>query len=199
MIDDDVYIPTIYSIKDAKRYATEAKVHYHEVLKLEENDIETHYQLSLLYLTMLETTLIQSIDNIQSPLAITSVQYLRSMICSGERAITQPPQPNKRTNIDPDDSDYGDEEKNENIVNINYYDYPIGRGIYSPWFSSRIEIHNLYLEGWKKCIIVRIHADDASEKRHSRQQSNALRGHLKIKYASKKSEWIRFIERSNNK
>lgn len=50
--------------------------------------------------------------------------------------------------------------------------------------SNRFEQHyfcadnDQYLEGWKKCIIEQIHTDDAAEKRHSRQQSIALRGHL---------------------
>eukprot|EP01084_Bolivina_argentea_P134242 236813_1 len=63
-------------------YAQGSKLHYERVLLLEENDIETHYQLSLLYLTMLETTLIESIDNIQSPLS-----YNDTKLCKDRRGI----------------------------------------------------------------------------------------------------------------
>ena len=114
---------------------------------MEENDIETHYQLSLLYLTMLETTLIQSIDNIQSPLAVTSIQYLQSMICSGERAIPQQ-QPQQQKQDDDDD----DDDEDENNVNINYYDYPIGRGIYCRGIHNvlrfMIYVHVIYKSQW---------------------------------------------------
>ena len=108
---------------------------------------------------MLETTLIQSIDNIQSPLAVTSIQYLQAMICSGERAIPnmninkqqqqQRQQQKQKQNMDNQDDDDDDDEEdindgeNENNININYYDYPIGRGIYSPWYVDHIEIHDL--------------------------------------------------------
>ena len=110
-------------MNDAKYFADEAIKYYQHVLKLDENDVETHYQLSLLYLTQLETTLLESIDNIESTLAMFSVQIMCKDICG-----------NNNLNIDG---------LNNNNKRKYYYDYPIGRGIYSPWYNDRNEIKQL--------------------------------------------------------
>ena len=135
-------------MSECAEHALDAKTHYHHVLKLEENDVETHYQLSLLYLTMMETTLIQSIDHIRSPLAAVSIQTLEADLCSGRRPVPiQRDFDHENTRNEHGHShhenDGNDNEDTYSRLRVNYADYPIGRGIYSPWYSERIEIHDL--------------------------------------------------------
>ncbi|ETO14219.1 hypothetical protein RFI_23150, partial [Reticulomyxa filosa] len=56
-------------LAEALECANAAVQNYHKVLQIEENDVETHYQLALLYLTQLETCVSSSIDDISSPIA----------------------------------------------------------------------------------------------------------------------------------
>lgn len=95
---------------------------------MDPDDVETHYQLSLLYLTMMETTLLESIDAVRSPLAAMSIQSMESDLCSGRRPV-----PVLVPDVDADDD----------RLSVNYAEYPIGRGVHSPWYRDRIEVHSL--------------------------------------------------------
>ncbi|ETO13980.1 hypothetical protein RFI_23390 [Reticulomyxa filosa] len=54
---------------DAFEYGNDAMQCYHKVLEIKMNDVETHYQLALLYLTQLQTCVCYSTDEIPSSIA----------------------------------------------------------------------------------------------------------------------------------
>ncbi len=112
-------------------FCDEALWHYGCVLKVAPDDVETHYQLSLLYLTMMETTLLESIDAVRCPLAALSIQCLEPELCSGRRPV-----PSVHVEAPGDDPA-------ESPLSVNYAEYPIGRGVHSPWYRDRVEVHSL--------------------------------------------------------